>query len=127
MSNNQKQYIETFFKACIVALLWSENDTDGTPLDKKYNISNVDQATLDQIMIECKDFVLAQWKLLKKLKPEQCGPEQCGHDFALTRNGHGAGYWDRGYGKVGEQLTDACKPYGSCNLYVGDDLQVHVM
>jgi hypothetical protein len=27
-----------------------------------------------------------------------------GHDFWLTRNGHGAGFWDRGLGEVGENL-----------------------
>lgn len=28
-----------------------------------------------------------------------------GHDFYLTRNHHGAGFWDRGLGKNGEILT----------------------
>lgn len=44
-----------------------------------------------------------------------------GHDFALTRNGHGTGFWDRGYGDAGDILTDACKPYGEHNLYVDAD------
>jgi hypothetical protein len=44
----------------------------------------------------------------------------------LTRNGHGSGFWDRGLGKVGEQLTAACGPYGSSDLYVGDDGKVYV-
>ena len=38
--------------------------------------------------------------------------EQHGQDFALTRNGHGAGFWDRGYGEVGQALTDAARVYG---------------
>jgi hypothetical protein len=46
---------------------------------------------------------------------------QAGHDFWLTRNGHGAGFWDRGLGDKGDRLTDACRPYGSVDLYVGDD------
>lgn len=39
--------------------------------------------------------------------------ELAGHDFALTRNGHGAGFWDRGLGEMGDMLTEECKPYGS--------------
>lgn len=45
---------------------------------------------------------------------------QIGIDFWLTRNGHGAGFWDRGAGAVGQRLTDASKPYGSSDLHVSD-------
>lgn len=48
-----------------------------------------------------------------------------GHDFALTRNGHGAGFWDReseGLPRVlGEALTRVCESFGESNLYIGDD------
>jgi hypothetical protein len=30
--------------------------------------------------------------------------EQAGIDFWLTRNRHGAGYWDRGLGITGDKL-----------------------
>lgn len=39
--------------------------------------------------------------------------DQHGHDFALTRNGHGAGFWDRGYGLHGRKLTELARPFGS--------------
>ena len=42
--------------------------------------------------------------------------ELAGHDFAFTRNGHGAGFWDRGLGEMGDMLTEECKPYGSHNV-----------
>jgi hypothetical protein len=45
-----------------------------------------------------------------------------GHDFWLTRNHHGAGFWDRGLpGDLGKRLTDAAHAYGSCDAYAGDD------
>jgi hypothetical protein len=50
-----------------------------------------------------------------------------GHDFWLTRNRHGAGFWDRGMGDVGDRLTDAAHGYGSACLYVGDDGFMHIM
>jgi hypothetical protein len=37
---------------------------------------------------------------------------QHGHDLALTRNGHGTGYWDRGYGATGQVLTSAAHRLG---------------
>jgi hypothetical protein len=39
-------------------------------------------------------------------------PESVGHDFWLTRNGHGAGFWDRGLGELGERLSAAARVYG---------------
>jgi hypothetical protein len=47
--------------------------------------------------------------------------ESAGIDYALTRNGHGAGYWDRGLGIVGEALTQMARPYGSRYLMVSLD------
>ena len=45
---------------------------------------------------------------------------QHGHDFALTRNHHGAGFWDRGYGDVGDRLTDAAQAYGEHSVLTDD-------
>lgn len=51
----------------------------------------------------------------------QLDPAQVGHDFWLTRNRHGAGFWDRGLGEVGRKLTDAAHAYGDAYLYLGDN------
>jgi hypothetical protein len=46
---------------------------------------------------------------------------QGGHDFWLTRNGHGAGFWDGDWPEeVGKRLTEASKKYGEVYLYVQD-------
>lgn len=48
--------------------------------------------------------------------------EQHGHDFWLTRNGHGAGFWDRGYPHdVAERLSGASRVYGAVNLVLEPD------
>jgi hypothetical protein len=45
-----------------------------------------------------------------------------GHDFALTRNGHGAGFWDGDWPEpAATELTKLSKEYGEVDLYVGDD------
>ena len=46
---------------------------------------------------ECRDFMRANAADLERYE-EATGRDMssAGHDFYLTRNGHGAGYWDRG-------------------------------
>jgi hypothetical protein len=47
-------------------------------------------------------------------------PEQAGHDFWLSRNGHGAGFFDRGEPGANE-LQCAAKTFGEAYLYLDDD------
>lgn len=41
--------------------------------------------------------------------------ELAGHDFWLTRNGHGAGFRDRELGELGDRLTKAAQAFGSAD------------
>lgn len=47
--------------------------------------------------------------------------EQAGRDLWFTRNGHGAGFWDRDLGATGERLSNHARGLGSVDLYRGDD------
>ena len=52
--------------------------------------------------------------------------ERAGHDFWLTRNHHGAGFWDGDWPEdVDEKLTEASHSWGEMDLYVGDDGRVY--
>lgn len=56
-------------------------------------------------------------------------PIQAGRDFLFTRNGHGVGFWDRGLGQVGEDLSAACgwgTPFPEICALLGEDRRVHV-
>lgn len=67
------------------------------------------QDDLEQFVGLCEDTLIAS----------ELSPEQIGHDFILTRNGHGTGFWDRGLGEIGDQLTTWVKTFGSIeSLYV---------
>ncbi len=49
-----------------------------------------------------------------------------GHDFWLTRCGHGAGFWDGDWPEpAASVLTEASKEFGNVDLYVGDDGQIY--
>lgn len=51
--------------------------------------------------------------------------DMVGHDFYMTRNGHGVGFWDRGLGEPGKWLTGMAKPFGESRLHVGTDNLVY--
>jgi hypothetical protein len=52
--------------------------------------------------------------------------QRAGHDFWLTRNRHGAGFWDGDWPKdAGRRLTDQAHPFGSSDWYLGDDGKIH--
>lgn len=51
--------------------------------------------------------------------------EQVGHDIWLTRNQHGAGFWDRGYGPLGQRLTEAAHALGEDNVWIDQDGELH--
>lgn len=49
------------------------------------------------------------------------------HDFILTRNHHGAGFWDSGrwHEPWDRRLTDLAHTYGETSCYVGDDSLIY--
>ena len=112
--------IDTVLHHYIVCALWSSTDDDGDSLDY-YDIEDIDPDTLEAMRADIVDFVESNKELL--LSSGQ-SDEQIGHDFWLTRNRHGAGFWDRGLGEIGQKLTKACHVYGDVYLYVSDNGKV---
>ena len=57
-------------------------------------------------------------------------PEQIGHDFVLTANRHGAGFWDRDYRPRPKAalyaLSEIVRPYGEIGAYVSDAGQIEI-
>ena len=58
-------------------------------------------------------YALHDWQSLNLELLEQAGTdEQNGQDLWLTQAGHGVGFWDRGYGEIGDKLTEAAHLFG---------------
>ena len=74
---------------------------------------------------DCIDFLSDEVIALLEANDDVWDPGRAGHDFWLTRNGHGCGYWDRGAGDAGDALSAAASAYGSVELYLGDDNLIH--
>lgn len=109
-------YVTTdrFTAAYLEAAEW----TDAGPDSDIPEGADLSPEAIVQARIECEAFQSANVHTLALAGT----PEQNGHDFWLTRNGHGAGFWDRGYPfTVGKVLTDAAEAAGSRSLYLGDD------
>jgi len=116
--------LDTFTKAYIEAALWASMDEStpegGEPMDANYGISDLAPETLERITADCASFQGQFWDDI------HANAAQAGHDFWLTRNGHGAGFWDGDWPeRVGEKLTDASHRSGSVDLYVGDDGRIY--
>lgn len=124
---------ESFVQAYWTCALWSSTEyaeptsSDGEPeeigpMDANYGIGDIEAATLEEGENDCRDFVLENLAdLIAYCANHGQSMSQAGHDFWLTRNGHGAGFWDRGLGALGDRLSDAAKVYGSVDLYVTAD------
>ena len=118
--------LDKFTRAYIAAALWSTNDGStplgGEPLDQNHDAADIAPGTMKLMERDCEAFQEYNKAYLAKAGDA----EQNGHDFWLTRNGHGAGFWDRGYGKeVSDALCLQCKQYGEFDLEVGDDGLIH--
>lgn len=116
--------LDTFLAAYIECALWSTSDEStpegGEPFDSNYSPEDLAPEALDSMRADCAAFIRDNAKDL-----EGMAPEQAGHDFWLTREGHGAGFWDRGLGERGERLSDAARAYGGNGLCLGDDGKIY--
>jgi hypothetical protein len=109
--------LDTMLNSYIETALWSSTDDDGEALDGVYSRDDLADETVNQMRSDCEDFLQSNGTTIEGLDASRVG-----HDFWLTRNRHGAGFWDGDYAEpVGKALTDASHVYGEVNLYVGDD------
>lgn len=112
MNSTLYSYLET--------ALWSSPrcDEEGNMLgnyDDDFGPDAFDEASLKQAATDLESFLEEAAELL-----EGHDDEQAAHDFWLTRNGHGAGFWDGDY-QHGDKLTELAKAYGSTDVYETDD------
>jgi len=66
---------------------------------------------LGTILTDCAAFQVKALELLQLAYDSESvayDQAQAGRDFWFTRNGHGVGFWDRGLGQIGDDLSDLC-------------------
>ena len=116
------QEIEQFVSSYIQAALWSYVDDGDEPLDLNYDKDDLAPETLASMRLDCKAFIDVNG-IPKYNDAQYTDAEKAGHDFWLTRCGHGAGFWDRAELSKQDQdrLTEASNGFGNIDLYVSDD------
>ena len=109
--------INEFVSGYIDAATWTEEEELGRDADWS-------EEGLADMKKDATAFYTKAEELLNSVDGEH-GLAGHGHDFWLTRNGHGAGFWDRGYGDAGEELSELAKEFGEANIYMGDDNMIY--
>lgn len=121
-------HLDQFTRAYIAAAYFTETGDSGQP-DSSAELS---ADAIARASADCARFQRITGAELRDACSRygySCG--QAGHDFWLTRNGHGAGFWDRKVltqtedgsapDTLGERLTELARQAGECGLYQGDD------
>ncbi len=116
--------LDRFTQAYIECALWcshdwvEENEDNPETFEGNgYTVDDISEECMTAIIEDCTAFQRDNEEMLSQAGDDS----QNGHDFWLTRHGHGAGFWDRGYpSPVGRTLSDASKVYGEVNLYSKD-------
>ena len=119
--------LDSFTRAYIQAALWSSCDDSERALDSIYSPIDLAPETREKIVKDCAKFLAENEATLYSATCTRGSGlfphiEQAGHDFWLTRQGHGCGFWDGDWSEPEATiLTDAAHKFGTFDLYVGDD------
>lgn len=119
---NLNEYVSEAYTQAIETLLWSEIGGCRRDCDMWNRRDRFGEFTCDRnydthgwypTRVKKSKWLL---KLLEGLAmefwPELCEseitPSDFGHNFIMSTNGHGCGFWSRDYGKLGNDLDDMC-------------------
>lgn len=112
---------DPFLRGYLTAAFWTNDDkapsgdyrTSGRPEEMMKRLT---KRSLKFASDTCAEFQERMAGSLP-LAYEHCdyGPEEAGHDFWLTRNGHGSGFWDRELTNS-DDLTSCAHTFGECHL-----------
>ena len=123
--------IEDFLEAYIECALWTSTDDQDIPMDRDHSAEDIAPEALRSMREDCVAFLTAMAdgvdSVDSDVSQEITNTGRAGHDFWLTRNGHGAGFWDGDWPEpAATRLTDASHGFGESYLYIGDDKLIHV-
>ena len=116
--------LKTMQLAYLTALYWTETSDDGQPPSD----AEITPLCNAKALNDCAAFYRAITQNVRGFLPE-LDWSRVGHDFWLTRNGHGAGFWDRTDclpEEARDRLTAAAERYGEKTVGIGDDGNVYI-
>lgn len=114
--------LDNFTRGYLEAALWASTDDVSNPLDARYSLDDFNAETKSTARDLCERFMSENESALdlycERVARVDDDPPMAyaGHDLWLTRCGHGAGFWDRGIGDIGEMLSDAASKLGEADV-----------
>jgi len=118
-------HLKAFTNQYIETALWASIDDDGDSLDDNHDFSSIAPEALNEMQDDCLKFVTENLESIEA--DEDNDFSDAGHDFFLTRNGHGAGFWDGDWSEPhATSLDEASKVFGESHLYVENDI-IYIM
>jgi hypothetical protein len=128
--------LDRFTRGYMEAICFTEFHCDNEELEHA-TFDDFADKTINQIITDCAEFqrLVNEEKdsfdrSLLDLAYDYCvsnyDEPYAGHDFWMTRNLHGVGFWDRGLGSVGNKLTRIAQTFKECHVYKGDDGKVYI-
>ena len=124
---NKEEKLENFIQGYIDGIIFISDDNE-------FDVDDLDNNALDAIKDIGQDFFNNNFEDLE-LFCEQAGEfysdeiwAYAGHNFALTQNSAGEGFWSReGVSKgLGEKLSEKAKECGELRLYCGEDNRLYI-
>lgn len=120
--------IDQILRSYLYAGVWSEIEGNQEPLDHKYDIYDITKRGWKKAREDVEKFV-RQIQGLEGIDEKVDGEyklsdDSIGHDFWMTRCGHGVGFWD--LGQLGDDLTKVCEKFGPAHLFeAGNNRHLH--
>lgn len=115
-----KDYMRgAYMLAYVTCALWSSVGEESRPLDDDYGPTDILPETLQDMRNDIAQFL---WMMRPDIRAARSDgahsldAEQIAHDFWLTRNHHGAGFWDRGHEQFRTRLTRMAHAFSGIDL-----------
>jgi len=110
---------DTMLNGYLTTALWTEE----SELGSEFDIKDISSNSVDQAKKDCDRFkMLVGSTIISKYDLFTIG-----HDFWLTRNNHGAGFWDGDYDDEDEKILMAITDtFGTKLMYEGDDGTIYI-
>jgi hypothetical protein len=89
-----------------------------------FSREDIDPDSLIKAYTDIREFIRLAGDVAVNEALEEKGLEQLGHDFWLTRNHHGAGFFDHSY-EHEKELMSAAHTLKEVDLYLGDDNKLY--
>ena len=127
--NARQRFIAGYLECALWAESANTDDSDDRSIGTVAELADETKSVMEQeagAFFDAHETILTETELIR---PKLCAVEEyAGHDFWLTRNGHGCGFWDGDWPEpTASTLDEASKAAGGRDLYIGDDGLIYQM